>query len=168
MPARIIIYWLSLIVCAGFFVLGSLLEVPFLNDYKRFAGLFCFSPTRYIPNEKKPWIALLSRVFVAILFSGFFMLNIARIFLGVSILSFVVMIGSCVSCNSVSEKSHSYQLPDGRFVTGGVTNESERIYAVRTITSFGVSFIALLFAGIAYGRHQAGKRKWIKRKHQSF
>ncbi len=87
------------------------------------------------------------------------MLNIARIFLGVSILSFVVMMGSCVSCNSVSEKSHSYQLPDGRFVTGGVTNEAERTYAMRTIASFGVSFIALLLAGVMYGRHQAREKK---------
>ncbi len=96
---------------------------------------------------------------MAILFAGFFMLNIARIFLGISILSFVVMIGSCVSCNSVSEKSHSYQLPDGRFVTGGVTNEVERNYAMRTIASFGVSFIALLLGGIAYGRHQSKEKR---------
>jgi hypothetical protein len=69
------------------------------------------------------------------------------------------MIGSCVSCNSVSEKSHSYQLPDGRFVTGGVTNEAERTYAMRTIASFGVSFIALLLAGVMYGRYQAREKK---------
>jgi hypothetical protein len=91
------------------------------------------------------------------------MLNIARIFLGISILSFVVMLGSCVSCNSVSEKSHSYQLPDGRFVTGGVSSETERTYAMRTIASFGVSFIALLIGGVAYGRHQAKERDEQKR-----
>ncbi len=91
------------------------------------------------------------------------MLNIARIFLGISILSFVVMADSCVSCNSVTVKSHSYQLPDGHFVTGGVTSEAERTYAVRTIASFGVSLIALLIAGIAYGRHQAKERDEQKR-----
>jgi ABC-type phosphate/phosphonate transport system substrate-binding protein len=96
---------------------------------------------------------------VAILSAGFFMLNIARIFLGISILSFVIMVGSCASCNSASEKSHSYQLPNGRFVTGGVSSEAERTYGMRTIASFGVSFIALLLAGIAYGRHQAKEKK---------
>ncbi len=68
------------------------------------------------------------------------------------------MMGSCVSCNSVSEMSHSYQLPDGRFVTGGFTNEAERTYAMRTIASFGISLIALLLGGIAYGRHQTKER----------
>jgi uncharacterized lipoprotein YmbA len=86
------------------------------------------------------------------------MLNIARTFLGISILSFVVTMGSCIACSSVSEKSHSYQLPDGKFVTGGVSSEAERAYAMVTIASFGVSFVALLLGGIAYGRHQAKEK----------
>lgn len=93
---------------------------------------------------------------------GFVMLNLARVLLGISILSFVISFGSCVACVSVTEPSHSYQLPNGRFVPKGL-DERERFYSGYTIGSFGISSITLLLGGIAYGRHQAGKRDEQKR-----
>jgi hypothetical protein len=91
------------------------------------------------------------------------MLNLARVLLGISILAIVISFGSCVACISVSDKpSHSYQLPDGRFVPKGL-NEGERFYSGYTIGSFGVSLITLLLGGIAYGRYQAKERDEQKR-----
>jgi hypothetical protein len=78
------------------------------------------------------------------------MIKIAKVFLGISIISFTIAFGACVGCASSQSAGEGYILPDGRLQTG--VNETERAYAKTTAASFGIgavaAFIALLLRNI--------------------
>ncbi len=102
-------------------------------------------------------------MFVAILFPGFVMIKTAKVFLGISIISFIIGFGSCVGCASSQSAGEGYVLPNGRLQTG--VNETERAYAKATAVSFGISviagFIALLLRNIhsVENRNRRNKRR---------
>ncbi len=85
-------------------------------------------------------------MFGAILFAGFVMIKIAKVFLGISIISFIIGFGSCVGCASSQSADEGYVLPNGR-LHGGI-NETERAYAkamaVSSLISVVTACIALL------------------------
>ncbi len=81
---------------------------------------------------------------MVILLVGFVMIKIAKVFLGISIISFIIAFGSCVGCASSQSAGEGYVLPNGR-LHGGI-NETERAYAKATAVSFGISVIAACIA----------------------
>ncbi len=93
---------------------------------------------------------------MAILFAGFVMIKIAKVFLGISIISFIIAFGSCVGCVSSQSAGEGYMLPDGRLQTG--VNETERAYAKTTAASFGISVVAGFIALLLRNIHSIEKR----------
>ncbi len=95
--------------------------------------------------------------------AGFVMIKIAKVFLGISIISFVIAFGSCVGCASSQSSGEGYVLPNGRLQKG--VNEAERAYAKATAASFGIgaifAFIALLLRNIdsVEKRNRRNKRR---------
>jgi hypothetical protein len=72
------------------------------------------------------------------------MIRIAKVFLGISIIFFIIGFGSCVGCASSQSAGEGYVLPNGRLQKG--VNETERAYAKATAASFGISVVAACIA----------------------
>jgi ABC-type molybdate transport system substrate-binding protein len=72
------------------------------------------------------------------------MIKIAKVFLGISIISFIIAFGSCVGCVSSQSAVEGYVLPDGSLQKG--VNETERAYTKAAAASFGISVIAACIA----------------------
>ncbi len=100
---------------------------------------------------------------MAILFAGFVMIKIAKVFLGISIISFIIAFGSCVGCASLQTSGEGYVLPNGRLQKG--MSETERAYAKTGGASLGISviagFVALMLRNIHYieKRNRKNKRR---------
>jgi hypothetical protein len=72
------------------------------------------------------------------------MIKIAKVFLGISIISFIISFGSCVGCASSQSSGEGYVLPNGRLQKG--VNEAERAYGKAASAAFGIGVIAACIA----------------------
>ncbi len=110
-------------------------------------------------------------MFAAILFAGFVMsdvvrmLIVVRVLLGISILSFVISMGSCIVSSSYHEPDMPNVMPSGSFVNGD-SNEEERYYGLFAAYSFAVSVATLFLGGISYGAYQGKREEQREREEQ--